>query len=1000
MSDTSIINNIEIDNQFLTNASVADAKHDFHNYTSILEYLVKKKTSFASGLPGNNSNYDILNEALTLGSVVKLSSMPPPSEYQDESSDICYQNINNLPSNNRRTNLYSPLFYFQDTNEKNKKSNFLNHNITTINDKRFNVIGNTALNLSDNFDRNDDDKYIDAKIFVDDFKIKHNSALVIDATAISILSILKKGEKVLENGEWFTIYIIDDLETRNDPAGKSSWSSKYDRETGVKIIFLEPDDPRVVSYIYNYDQQNPLNKFFTEYNFKLQTDINGEGCTLIITDKTGENVQINNPKEENAIEYVSSEIMKFLNNAKAIFKTNVKYQQKRSGDWLQVLLCLLLLSRTYKNSINNYEKYNRSNINNIYFMTHDRIALAYALFSGVDTLFTHGQTGTIMLFDLQKDPESLLISEFADCEIIMEPFRSANLEEIEQKKVSYKDAYDEKKNVFKNQIIENSLINELNNIQDNASINLIEFKNKIKDLFTNVFIFYSFCTELTPPENFKPIINDSLIKISSQIEQLKEDSSITIENKLIKIKEIKIELTELINNLKNIQQLCITDNVNKWQIQNNSFSTLISKLDFTGGGALTMISTRTLSSSVIKNTQMFSFLQYFPFLENDIQYTLNNMFYNFSFKVPTLIFQNYESSRAKEKPMIIIMSFCQEVIATFKAEPSQDMIMTGGNFETIFKNTSLYNLKYVVQEQNTIIKEKINNDLCHKYTGNVLNKRTRESLDEELEEDSDNMIIEDEEKYQLYKKQRGGNNNSFSYLNTERRKKILKYYLENITTFYDLNKLVLYMVGISMIHQLENENIYESLDYDTYKFLYEILLMFEKQNNENIYLANLFFGSSNDFEKEDLAIELSYQLGNYFNLNINNFTDSSHRLNLIRQIQTLKGIYHSNNLFNLSDYNIFYKNICLLTNRIGNDILNKIDDIESETEIEQGLAKGNIFAPPSPLGVSEIYGGKRRKKTIKKSKKSKKTRNNKKMIKLKTKKHGRRKHKFSIKKLK
>jgi hypothetical protein len=97
-----------------------------------------------------------------------------------------------------------------------------------------------------------------------------------------------------------------------------------------------------------------------------------------------------------------------------------------------------------------------------------------------------------------------------------------------------------------------------------------------------------------------------------------------------------------------------------------------------------------------------------------------------------------------------------------------------------------------------------------------------------------------------------------------------------------------------------------------------------------------------------------------------------------------------------------------------NKNINQYMDIAINKNINQNVAKGKrIFSEfedeynyvPEYLQLKtqrvSVYGGKR-KKTIKKSKlkKFKKTRNNKKMIKLKTKKYGKRKQKFSIKKLK
>lgn len=980
--------NLLINNHFLTNASVADAKHDFGNYNDIIRYLSQKTSAFASGLPGKNSNYKIMDEESTLNSVVKTPSISPSTS----------------------SAIYSPLSYFENTNENNKKSDFLNHNIVTINDKRFNVFGNTALKL-DNINNDDNDgKYMDAKSFIDIFNIKHKSAFVIDATAISILTILKKGKKVIsDNGEWFVIYLIDDLETRNDPAGKSHWSSIYEIETGVNIIFLKPYDPRVISYVYDNNQINPLHEFFSEYIFKLQTDINGEGCTLIIADKAGGNVQIDNPKEQNAIEYVSSQMMEFLNSINkrtdAIFQTNVKYQQKRSGDWLQVLLCLLLLSRTYKNSVNN-QLFNRSNISNVYFLTHDRIALAYALFSGVDTLFTHGKSGTIILFDLQKEPESLLKSEYSDCEIIIKPYVGVNVETLEESRNSYKNAYDKKRNLLKNDILQNNFINEMKNLTE---VNLKDFGNKIMNFFTTVFTYYSFCKELTPPENFSPVTNDSLTAFTSRIELFKQDESMTIESKLLEMQNIKMELTNLVNNMKNIQEFSVVDKIEKWQLEGNYFSNLVKKLDFTGSGPLNYVSSRALNSSVVKNTEMFVFLQCFPSLDNEIQTSLHELFFNFSFKLPTLPFKINETNnvlvgRTKEKSLIILMTFCQEVMATFHSssanltvggekrkrevedEPNDKKSRDEIDFSTeqimnIFKLTSLYNLHYVIQEQNEKIIEKKNK---FAFRGGT-QKRTLDDYQNEPPYKRHNTGVFSFVTQEPKEKPKEG---IVSHLNTERRKKILSFYLENSNDFHDLELLPMYMIGISMLHQLENENVYESLDYDIYKTLYEMLLKCKTQTNKDIrgsHLANLFFGlPSNPLQKESLAIELGYQLGHYFDININKFNDASHRSKIIQNIQKIEKTDSSDHLFDVADYEKFYNKLCASLIETGDSILKKIENIEQKNETMQNndrtmeSIQPNIFVNDRRQSVG-VYGGKsNHKKTNKKSKKTKTRKNEKK----------------------
>ena len=85
---------------------------------------------------------------------------------------------------------------------------------------------------------------------------------------------------------------------------------------------------------------------------------------------------------------------------KAAFLYNTKFQQKRSGDWLQVLACLLLKSRPLKAIYERgpAEENIERNISSVFFVTHDRIALAFALLCGIQCIYTHGQTKAVYVF--------------------------------------------------------------------------------------------------------------------------------------------------------------------------------------------------------------------------------------------------------------------------------------------------------------------------------------------------------------------------------------------------------------------------------------------------------------------------------------------------------------------------------------------------------------------------------------------------------------------------
>ena len=341
--------------------------------------------------------------------------------------------VNNLTGGNN----YKPVEQFAHGSQY--KETYQNHQIINHNGVTFDVKGMSILKNPSSYDpakSKDFTNYKDAVDLIKTFDIQNNSAFIIDATSIKFLEILKKGNKVdaeCKSGFFstdctqFRIYIIDCLETRNDPAFKNLYDkSLLNNDFGVELVYIEPSDPQVVTYKYNPNNDNPEDSWFSRYIFKLMaSDMEGNGCRLIMGDSDNLNeVEILDPKNGNSISTIVSFIKKLkwpkLTGSLGPTdqkKFNYKIQQKRSGDWLQVLACKRAKNMNWR-LVKGYKKLQQENMipklpqgdsfqieGNIYFVTHDRVALGFAIEEGVDTLFTHGYSQTIMSFITPKTIE-------------------------------------------------------------------------------------------------------------------------------------------------------------------------------------------------------------------------------------------------------------------------------------------------------------------------------------------------------------------------------------------------------------------------------------------------------------------------------------------------------------------------------------------------------------------------------------------------------------------
>jgi len=271
-----------------------------------------------------------------------------------------------------------------------------------------------------------------ADTFISSLGINDRAAIVVDAVSISVIDILKIGVPSPDNK---TIYYAMTPEITNDPAGKVSCKSiKQLSESNTGINLVPIIEKNSGERMYNYDSvsEDSFKQFFTKYNFTLSGLKTGKGLNRKsyhyndvtveepnFTDSSKFKVTISESKKQNNINTLLSSLKNLLqkltrSGAKTdvdIFNMNREFQQKRAGDWLQVLLCKNIMSRRMV-TFTEFSSPNGDNtvvddISEVWFVTHDQIALAFALYSGVNCIFTHGHSGSIYSFRLNNPQEAM-----------------------------------------------------------------------------------------------------------------------------------------------------------------------------------------------------------------------------------------------------------------------------------------------------------------------------------------------------------------------------------------------------------------------------------------------------------------------------------------------------------------------------------------------------------------------------------------------------------------
>ena len=264
------------------------------------------------------------------------------------------------------------------------------------------------------------------KNFVNNTKLGEDAreaAIIVDFSQHHFIENLSSGDK-----DEFKIHYLMTPEVVNDPAGKPNIHNKSlfgIVDKGVRLISYVQTDVESISYTkFNPNEPSTNNNFFSNYNFNLspikQIYTKQKAEKLIATlnisydGGTGKPLTdtIEDSKGENSITTVLGYLKKILEQIRGSggspmekFNFNTKIQQKRGGDWFQALSCLTAKNRTYTQILppNSRAQGRLSPDCPVYLVTHDRIAVAFALLNGVNVIYLD-YYGRIFVFKNGGDP--------------------------------------------------------------------------------------------------------------------------------------------------------------------------------------------------------------------------------------------------------------------------------------------------------------------------------------------------------------------------------------------------------------------------------------------------------------------------------------------------------------------------------------------------------------------------------------------------------------------
>jgi hypothetical protein len=262
------------------------------------------------------------------------------------------------------------------------------------------------------------------KRFVENTKLgedNNEAAIIVDFSQHHFIEDLTNGAE-----SQFQIHYLMTPEVVNDPAGKPNVNNKAlfgPKNTGVKLIsYVEETDSTTAYTKFDESDPSPANNFFSRYDFtlspikKIITNQKAEKfiTTLDIKYDVPKGVPltdtIEDSKDENSIKTVLSYLKKLMEEVKVkvdnatTFNFNSKIQQKRGGDWFQALSCIDARNRliTQVLPMPASEPTKLPPTCPVYLVTHDRIAVTYALLNGVNVIYLD-YYGRIFVFKNSSD---------------------------------------------------------------------------------------------------------------------------------------------------------------------------------------------------------------------------------------------------------------------------------------------------------------------------------------------------------------------------------------------------------------------------------------------------------------------------------------------------------------------------------------------------------------------------------------------------------------------